>query len=57
VKAGTSWINTYNLAPVEVPFGGTKLSGVGRENSKAAIEHYSELRSVYVAAGPCAAPY
>jgi betaine-aldehyde dehydrogenase len=57
VKAGTSWINTYNLAPVEVPFGGTKLSGVGRENSKAAIEHYTELRSVYVAAGPCAAPY
>jgi betaine-aldehyde dehydrogenase len=57
VEAGTSWINTYNLSPVEAPFGGTKMSGVGRENSKAAIEHYTELRSVYVAAGPCQAAY
>jgi betaine-aldehyde dehydrogenase len=57
VQAGTSWINTYNLSPVEAPFGGTKMSGVGRENSKAAIEHYTELRSVYVAAGACQAAY
>lgn len=49
LQAGTCWINTYNLAPVEMPFGGSKVSGVGRENSKAAIEHYSELKSVYVA--------
>ena len=32
LKAGTCWINTYNLAPVEMPFGGFKQSGVGREN-------------------------
>lgn len=56
-QAGTCFINTYNLAPVEVPFGGMKASGVGRENSKAAINHYSQLKSVYVAMGPCVAPY
>ncbi len=56
-QAGTCFINTYNMAPVEVPFGGMKASGVGRENSKAAINHYSQLKSVYVAMGPCVAPY
>jgi betaine-aldehyde dehydrogenase len=47
-EAGTCYINAYNLTPVEAPFGGSKLSGVGRENSKAAIEHYSQIKSVYV---------
>jgi betaine-aldehyde dehydrogenase len=56
-EAGTCYINTYNLAPVEAPFGGSKQSGVGRENSKAAIEHYSEIKSVYVAMNPCEAPF
>ncbi|WP_428541209.1 betaine-aldehyde dehydrogenase [Profundibacter sp.] len=57
LEAGSCWINTYNLAPVEAPFGGVKMSGVGRENSKAAIEHYSQLKSVYVAMGPVDAPF
>ncbi|MDC1398837.1 betaine-aldehyde dehydrogenase, partial [Octadecabacter sp.] len=56
-EAGTCYINTYNLAPVEAPFGGSKLSGVGRENSKAAIEHYSQLKSVYVGMAPVEAPF
>ncbi len=42
LEAGTLWINTYNLCPVEIPFGGSKQSGFGRENSLAALEHYSE---------------
>ncbi|MCU9849663.1 betaine-aldehyde dehydrogenase [Defluviimonas sp. WL0024] len=57
LEAGSCWINAYNLAPVEAPFGGVKLSGVGRENSKAAIEHYSQIKSVYVGMGPVEAPY
>lgn len=57
LEAGSCWINTYNLAPVEAPFGGVKLSGVGRENSKAALEHYSQIKSVYVAMGPVDSPY
>lgn len=57
LEAGSCWINAYNLAPVEAPFGGSKLSGVGRENSKAAIEHYTQIKSVYVGMGPVDAPY
>jgi betaine-aldehyde dehydrogenase len=56
-QAGTCYINTYNDAPVEAPFGGMKNSGVGRENSKAAIEHYSQLKSVYVRMGDMEAPF
>lgn len=57
LEAGTTWINAYNLTPVEAPFGGVKLSGIGRENSAAAIEHYSQLKSVYVGMGSVDAPY
>ena len=57
LQAGSCWINTYNLSPVEVPFGGVKQSGVGRENSAAAINHYSELKSVYVAMKPVESSY
>ncbi len=57
LEAGTCWINAYNLAPVEAPFGGSKMSGVGRENSKAAVEHYTQIKSVYVGMGPVDAPY
>ena len=56
-EAGTCYINTYNLAPVEAPFGGAKASGVGRENSKEAINHYSEVKTVYVAMGDVEAPF
>ena len=56
-EAGTCYINTYNLTPVEAPFGGVKKSGVGRENSKAAIDHYSQLKSVYVCLGDTEAPF
>ncbi|MEM9676850.1 MAG: betaine-aldehyde dehydrogenase [Pseudomonadota bacterium] len=56
-EAGTCYINTYNLAPVEAPFGGSKMSGVGRENSKLAINHYSALKSVYVSMNDVDAPY
>ncbi|QDY70813.1 betaine-aldehyde dehydrogenase [Qingshengfaniella alkalisoli] len=56
-EAGTCYVNSYNDAPVEVPFGGVKASGIGRENSKAAIEHYSRLKSVYVRMGSVEAPF
>jgi betaine-aldehyde dehydrogenase len=57
LQAGSTWINAYNLTPVEAPFGGVKMSGVGRENSKAAVEHYTQVKSVYVNLGPVEAPY
>jgi len=57
LEAGTCFINSYNDAPVEAPFGGVKGSGVGRENSKAAIEHFSQLKTVYVRMGKVDSPY
>jgi len=57
LQAGTCWINQYNVTPIELPFGGVKLSGLGRENGRAALEHYTQLKSVYVAKGDVDAPY
>ncbi|GGB08565.1 NAD/NADP-dependent betaine aldehyde dehydrogenase [Brucella endophytica] len=57
IKAGTCWINAYNLTPVEVPFGGYKQSGIGRENGIAALEHYSQIKTVYVEMGRVESPY
>jgi betaine-aldehyde dehydrogenase len=57
LQAGTCWINQYNVTPIELPFGGVKLSGLGRENGRAAIEHYTQLKSVYVAMADIDAPY
>ncbi|HEY4445725.1 MAG TPA: betaine-aldehyde dehydrogenase [Steroidobacteraceae bacterium] len=57
LQAGTCWINQYNVTPIELPFGGVKLSGLGRENGRAAIEHYTQLKSVYVAMGGVDSPY
>ena len=57
IEAGSCFINSYNDAPVEAPFGGVKASGVGRENSKEAIKHYSQVKSVYVRMGDVEAPF
>ena len=57
LQAGTCWINHYNVTPVELPFGGVKLSGLGRENGRSAIEHYTQLKSVYVALADIDSPY
>ncbi len=57
LEAGTCWINHYNVTPIALPFGGAKRSGLGRENSRAAIEHYTQLKSVYVNLGSIDSPY
>ncbi len=57
LEAGTCWINQYNVTPIELPFGGFKRSGLGRENSRAAIEHYTQIKSVYVNLARIEAPY
>ena len=57
LQAGTCWINHYNITPIELPFGGMKSSGLGRENGRAAVEHYTQLKSVYVAMRDVEAPY
>jgi len=57
LQAGTTWINNFNITPVGVPFGGHKRSGIGRENAAAAIDYYSQIKSVYVEMGDVDAPY
>ena len=57
LQAGVCWINNYNITPIEMPFGGYKQSGIGRENGHAAINHYTQLKSVYVELGDVDAPY
>jgi acyl-CoA reductase-like NAD-dependent aldehyde dehydrogenase len=48
LKAGTVWINTYGLMDASLGFGGYKSSGFGRELGMHAIEHYTELKTVWL---------
>ena len=51
LRAGTVWINTYGLMDAALPFGGYKSSGFGRELGKHAIEHYTEVKTVWLNMG------
>jgi aldehyde dehydrogenase (NAD+) len=51
VKAGTVWVNCYHVVDTTTPFGGYKLSGQGRENGEAALEHYTETKTVTIKLG------
>ena len=51
LQAGFVWINDYNVTPPEVPFGGYKQSGLGRENGLQAIEHYTQVKTIYANLG------
>ncbi len=57
LKAGICWINNYNITPIEMPFGGAGESGIGHENSMAAFEHYTQLKTIYVELGEVACSY
>src|SRR5580704_3081837 len=49
IKAGTVWINCYNIFDASLPFGGYKQSGWGREMGHEVLEHYTEVKSVCAA--------
>lgn len=51
VKAGTVWVNCYHVVDATTPFGGFKMSGQGRENGEAVLEHYTELKTVTIKLG------
>ncbi len=57
LQSGTIWINNFNITPIEMPFGGYKESGVGRENARAVLDSYTQIKSVYVEMGKATAPY
>ena len=49
LKAGTVWINTYGYTDVRLPWGGSGESGFGREHGEAALENFTEPKSVWLA--------
>jgi aldehyde dehydrogenase (NAD+) len=51
VKAGTVWVNCYHIVDTTTPFGGFKMSGQGRENGEAVLEHYTETKTVTIKLG------
>ncbi|MGB0360038.1 MAG: betaine-aldehyde dehydrogenase [Endozoicomonas sp.] len=57
LEAGICWINSYGLSPVEMPVGGYKQSGIGRENGIETLRHYTQLKSVYVGMTPLESPF
>jgi acyl-CoA reductase-like NAD-dependent aldehyde dehydrogenase len=48
LRAGTVWVNAYNLYDAALPFGGFKESGFGRELGQAGLDLYTEVKSVWV---------
>jgi aldehyde dehydrogenase (NAD+) len=49
LKAGTVWINCYDVFDAAAPFGGFKMSGIGRELGEYALRNYTEIKTVTVA--------
>ncbi|OBX37372.1 NAD/NADP-dependent betaine aldehyde dehydrogenase [Halomonas elongata] len=52
LEAGICWVNTWGESPAEMPVGGYKQSGVGRENGVETLAHYTQTKSVQVEMGP-----
>lgn len=48
VHTGRMWVNTYNELPAHTPFGGYKKSGIGRETHKVMLDHYSQMKNIYI---------
>jgi len=51
LEAGICWINTWGESPAEMPVGGYKQSGVGRENGLTTLAHYTRIKSIQVELG------
>lgn len=57
MQAGICWINTWGASPAEMPVGGYKESGLGRENGIETLHYYTQTKSVYVELGELQCPY
>jgi phenylacetaldehyde dehydrogenase len=51
LKAGTVWVNCYNIFDAALPFGGYKQSGWGREMGQAVLSHYTESKAITINIG------
>lgn len=52
LEAGICWINTWGESPSDMPVGGYKASGIGRENGIETLNHYTQTKSVQIEMGP-----
>ena len=57
LEAGICWINTWGESPAEMPVGGYKQSGVGRENGLTTLAHYTRIKSVQLEMGDYASVF
>ncbi|WP_133469385.1 betaine-aldehyde dehydrogenase [Paraglaciecola marina] len=57
LQAGICWINSYGNSPAEMPVGGYKQSGIGRENGIETLDHYTQTKSIYVGMGNIESPF
>ncbi|MGV2988173.1 betaine-aldehyde dehydrogenase [Vibrio sp. E150_011] len=57
IEAGICWVNTWGGSPAEMPVGGYKQSGIGRENGLETLNHYTQNKSVMIELGDLECPY
>jgi len=57
LQAGICWVNTWGDSPAQMPVGGYKLSGIGRENGPETLQHYTQTKSVLIELGDYESPY
>ncbi|WP_252108645.1 MULTISPECIES: betaine-aldehyde dehydrogenase [unclassified Halomonas] len=57
LEAGICWVNTWGDSPAEMPVGGYKSSGIGRENGVETLYHYTQTKSVQIDMGPFASVF
>ncbi|MCB1180195.1 MAG: betaine-aldehyde dehydrogenase [Leptospiraceae bacterium] len=57
LEVGVCWINHYNVTPVELPFGGVKFSGIGRENAIEAMYSYTQAKTIFIQPDELEMPY
>ena len=51
IRAGTIWVNTYLVRDLTAPFGGCRISGIGREGGDYALDFHSELKTIQISQG------
>lgn len=57
LQAGICWVNAYGDSPAEMPVGGYKQSGIGRENGTETLKHYTQIKAVYMGMNPIDSPF
>jgi betaine-aldehyde dehydrogenase len=57
MEAGICWINSFGASPAQMPVGGYKQSGVGRENGLVTLNYYTQIKAVYVGLQPLENPF